>query len=88
MRRMTIVGLAAALVAGLMLLPAGASARSTHKSCPRTARVDRNHDRIPDRWECRHNLSLKVKTTTKNAAKHVKTLTLDNFFPFKTSQSA
>src|SRR5213592_922794 len=66
MRRMTIVGLAAALVAGLMLLPAGASARSTHKSCPRSARVDRNHDRIPDKWECRHHLSLKVKQTRRD----------------------
>jgi hypothetical protein len=65
MRRMIIVSLAAALVAGLMLLPAGASARSKHKhkSCPTSARVDRNRDRIPDRWECRHNLSLKVKQT-------------------------
>ena len=63
MRRMIIFGLTAALAAGLMLLPAGASARSKHKSksCPRSARVDRNRDRIPDRWECRHNLSLKVK---------------------------
>ena len=62
MRRMMIVGLAAALAAGLMLMPAGSSARGKHKhkSCPRSARVDRNHDRIPDRWECRHKLSLKV----------------------------
>ena len=68
MRRMMIVGLAAALAAGLMLLPAGASARGKHKhkSCPRSARVDRNHDRIPDRWECRHNLSLKVKQTRRD----------------------
>ena len=66
MRRMIIVSLAAALAAGLMLLPAGASARSKHKSCPRSARVDRNHDRIPDRWECRHNLSLKVKQTRRD----------------------
>jgi len=66
MRRMIIFGLTAALAAGLMLLPAGASARSKHKSCPRSARVDRNHDRIPDRWECRHNLSLKVKQTKRD----------------------
>ncbi|MDX6673716.1 MAG: hypothetical protein QOH11_1134, partial [Solirubrobacteraceae bacterium] len=66
MRRMIIVSLAAALAAGLMLLPAGASARSKHKSCPRSARVDRNHDRIPDRWECRHNLSLQVKQTKRD----------------------
>jgi hypothetical protein len=63
---MIIVSLAAALAAGLMLLPAGASARSKHKSCPRSARVDRNHDRIPDRWECRHNLSLQVKQTKRD----------------------
>jgi hypothetical protein len=62
MRRTIIVGLAAALAAGLMLLPAGAPARSkhAHKSCPSNARVDRNHDGIPDRWECRHHLSLRV----------------------------
>jgi hypothetical protein len=68
MRRMIIVGLAAALAASMMLLPAGASARGKHKhkSCPRSARVDRNHDRIPDRWECRHNLSLKVKQTKRD----------------------
>src|SRR5712692_5853403 len=68
MRRMTIVGLAAALAVGLMLLPAGASARGKHKnkSCPRNARADRNRDRIPDRWECRHNLSLKVKQTNRD----------------------
>jgi hypothetical protein len=63
---MIIFGLTAALAAGLMLLPAGASARAKHKSCPRSARVDRNHDRIPDRWECRHNLSLKVKQTKRD----------------------
>src|SRR2546421_10495582 len=63
---MMIVSLAAALAAGLMLLPAGASARSKHKSCTRSARVDRNRDRIPDRWECRHNLSLKVKQTKRD----------------------
>ena len=68
MRRIIVIGLAAALSAGLMLLPAGASARhkSKHKSCPRSARVDRNHDRIPDRWECRHNLSLTVKQTKRD----------------------
>ncbi len=34
--------------AAMLALPAAASAK------------DRNHDRIPDRWEKRHNLSLKV----------------------------
>lgn len=38
-----------ALCAAVVLLPASAAAR------------DRNHDRIPDRWEKRHGLSLKVK---------------------------
>src|SRR5436305_15036548 len=66
MRRMIVIGLAAALAAGLMVLPAGASARHKHKSCPRSARVDRNRDRIPDRWECRHNLSLKVKQSRRD----------------------
>jgi hypothetical protein len=43
--------LAAALGAlALVALTGGAAARST----------DRNHDRIPDRWEKRHHLSLKV----------------------------
>jgi hypothetical protein len=68
MRRMIVVCLTAALAAGLTLLPAGASARSKHKhrSCPSSARVDRNRDRIPDRWECRHRLSLKVKQANRD----------------------
>jgi hypothetical protein len=43
--------LAAALGLLMLALPAAASAR------------DRNHDKIPDRWEKRHSLSLKVKQT-------------------------
>lgn len=43
--RFTVIGLAAA---GLLALASPASAR------------DRNHDRIPDRWERAHHLSLKV----------------------------
>src|SRR2546421_6428348 len=68
MRRMIVVCLTAALAAGLMLLPAGTSARSKHKhkSCPSSARVDRNRDRIPHRWECRHKLSLKVKQANRD----------------------
>src|SRR3982075_2047530 len=68
MRRMIVVSLAAALAAGLMLLPAGASARSKHKHkhCPKSARVDRQHDRIPDRWQCRHSITLKVKRTKRD----------------------
>ena len=43
------------LVTAIVLaLPATAAAR------------DRNHDRIPDRWEKRHHLSLKVKQTRKD----------------------
>jgi hypothetical protein len=38
----------------LLALPSGAAAR------------DRNHDRIPDRWEKAHHLSLKVKQTRKD----------------------
>jgi hypothetical protein len=64
------IGIAAALAAALMLLPGAAMARSKHhkhhSKCPRSARVDRNHDRIPDRWECRHHLSLKVKQTKRD----------------------
>jgi hypothetical protein len=61
MRKLTTLGLAAALLAGLMLLPGAATARKHHKSsCPRSAKADRNRDGLPDRWECRHRLSLRV----------------------------
>src|SRR5256884_1583822 len=66
MRRIISVGIVAALAAALMLLPGTASARKHRSTCPRSARVDRNHDRIPDRWECRHHLSLKVKQTRRD----------------------
>src|SRR5947209_6821050 len=60
MRKLTILGLAAALLAvGLMLVPGTAAARK-HRRCPRSATVDRNRDRLPDRWECRNGLSLRV----------------------------
>jgi hypothetical protein len=53
-RPTTKILLAAALVLAAALLPAAtAAARSG----------DRNHDRIPDRWETRNHLSLKVKQT-------------------------
>jgi len=49
--------LGVALALGLLaILPAGAMAK----------RHDRNHDRIPDRWEHRHHLSLKVKQTRRD----------------------
>ena len=54
MRPTTKILLAAVLVLAVALLPAAtAAARSG----------DRNHDRIPDRWEKRNHLSLKVKQT-------------------------
>lgn len=54
MRSTTKLLIAAALVIAGALLPAAtAAARSG----------DRNHDRIPDRWEKRNHLSLKVKQT-------------------------
>ena len=53
MRRLALMAITAfALLAAL--LPAAASAR------------DRNHDRIPDRWERHHHLSLKVKQTRRD----------------------
>jgi hypothetical protein len=61
MRKLITLGLTAGLLVGLMLVPGAATARKHRgKSCPRSARVDRNHDRLPDRWECRNRLSLKV----------------------------
>jgi hypothetical protein len=55
MRRLALVAVAAlALLAAL--LPAAAMARGK----------DRNHDRIPDRWERHHHLSLKVKQTRRD----------------------
>ena len=50
--RNLIAGLAAVLLA--LVLPAAASAQ------------DRNHDRIPDRWERNHGLSLKVNQARKD----------------------
>jgi hypothetical protein len=44
------------LLAAALLLPAAAQARGK----------DRNHDRIPDRWERAHHLSLKVKQARKD----------------------
>jgi hypothetical protein len=49
-----IFGLAASLAIAASLL--GASVASAHSG-------DRNHDRISDRWEKQHHLSLKVKQT-------------------------
>jgi hypothetical protein len=59
MRKIVTIALAAFAVAALAFAP-GATAKSRHHRCAMSARVDRNHDRIPDRWECRHRLSLRV----------------------------
>jgi hypothetical protein len=58
MRKIVTLGVAAALCAAVAVVPGSALARK--HSCPTSARVDRNHDRIPDRWECRNRLSLSV----------------------------
>jgi hypothetical protein len=59
MRKLATIAIAAFAVAALAFAP-GAMARSRHHRCAMGARVDRNHDRLPDRWECRHHLSLRV----------------------------
>jgi hypothetical protein len=51
-RTIRLLVLLAATVAALLAFAPGAMARSWHG--------DRNHDRIPDRWERAHHLSLKV----------------------------
>jgi hypothetical protein len=53
-RRILRLLFAAALVVAATLLPAAGAAAHAR---------DRNHDRIPDRWEKRYHLSLKVKQT-------------------------
>jgi hypothetical protein len=55
-RRIPTAVLGLAALALLLVLAPGASARST----------DRNHDRIPDRWERAHHLSLKVNQAAKD----------------------
>jgi hypothetical protein len=52
----TLFGILAVAIAGLLVfaLPSAAAAR------------DRNHDRIPDRWEKRHHLSLHKKQAKRN----------------------
>lgn len=50
-----------ALTAALLLIPAAAQARGAHHNSASAS--DRNRDRIPDRWERHHRLSLRVKQT-------------------------
>lgn len=59
MRKLITLGFTAALLVAMMLVPGAAVARK-HRSCPRSATADRNRDRLPDRWECRNRLSLRV----------------------------
>jgi hypothetical protein len=69
MRKTITFGLTAALLIGLMLVPGAAAARKArHKgrSCPRSIRVDRNRDGLPDRWECQHRLSLRVNQSRRD----------------------
>jgi hypothetical protein len=53
-----------ARLGGVLLAALGALALLALPSV--AAAKDRNHDRIPDRWEKRHHLSLKVKQTTRD----------------------
>jgi hypothetical protein len=62
--RRTLTLLLAAVAALAVLVPATASARTTNQRTSATA--DRNHDRIPDRWERRHRLSLRIKQTRRD----------------------
>ncbi|MDQ4040630.1 MAG: hypothetical protein M3141_02655, partial [Actinomycetota bacterium] len=62
MERMLVVLVPA--IAMLSFLPAPAQARDVP---PRSAaKADRNRDRIPDSWERRHRLSLRVKQTLRD----------------------
>jgi hypothetical protein len=61
--RRTLTIAATALAAALMLVPAATQASGSDN---RASAADRNADRIPDRWERRHHLSLKVKQTRRD----------------------
>jgi hypothetical protein len=62
--RKTLTIIATALAAVVVLVPATAQAR--HGSHHKASKADRNRDRIPDSWERRHHLSLKVKQTKRD----------------------
>jgi hypothetical protein len=62
--RRTLLIVATALATAAMLVPAAAQARGAHHRTAATA--DRNRDRIPDRWERRYRLSLRVKQTRRD----------------------
>jgi hypothetical protein len=62
--RRTLLIVATALATAVMLLPAAAQASGARHRTAATA--DRNRDRIPDRWERRYRLSLRVKQTRRD----------------------
>jgi hypothetical protein len=62
MRRILTIA-ATAVAAAVMLVPAAAQASGSRH---RASAADHNADRIPDRWERRHHLSLKVKQTRRD----------------------
>ena len=62
--RRTLLIVATALATAVMLVPAAAQASGARHRTAATA--DRNRDRIPDRWERRYRLSLRVKQTRRD----------------------
>ncbi len=62
--RKTLLIVATALATAVMLVPAAAQASGARHRTAATA--DRNRDRIPDRWERRYRLSLRVKQTRRD----------------------
>jgi hypothetical protein len=62
--RRTLMIVVAALAAALMLVPVAAQANGSHHR--KASKADSNRDRIPDRWERKHHLSLKVKQTRRD----------------------
>ncbi|MDX6670022.1 MAG: hypothetical protein QOI91_385 [Solirubrobacteraceae bacterium] len=57
--RRTVTLVATGLLAALLLVPAAAQASTAQQRA--AAKADRNRDGLPDRWERRHGLSLRVK---------------------------
>ena len=68
MSRLTVRSLLALVALALMVaLPAVASAKRHSSGHAKSAkRADRNRDGLPDRWERRHHLSLKVKQASRD----------------------
>lgn len=67
MRRLFLLAAAAVLAAAVLALPAVTSARrGSDDTATAASKRDRNRDRLPDRWERRHRLSLRVKQTKRD----------------------